>query len=262
MPTRALDLSLDLIARAHSEPVPDDPSALAVLSDAELRPGLDAIIAGREGRDLWVFAYGSLMWNPEFAVVERRIGTVRGFHRRFCLLQRRFRGTPERPGFVLALDRGGLCRGVAFRLPGMEIRETLMPVWRREMRGRGYVARWLPVATEAGTVSALTFLANRASDRYAGRLSDTEIAEKIPAPVGTRGRARNTCSGPWRPASASTPRPPPLESPGPGGRAAPGLHARGVSLRSRRASSPPRRDRPHARHRGCAAPGCRGRGRW
>jgi glutathione-specific gamma-glutamylcyclotransferase len=156
---RALDLSLDLIARAHSVPVPDDPSALDVLSDAELRPGLDAIVAGREGSDLWVFAYGSLMWNPEFAVAERRIGTVRGFHRRFCLLQRRFRGTPERPGFVLALDRGGLCRGVAFRLPGMETREALMPVWRREMRGRGYV----------------------------GRLSDAEIAEKIAVACGHKG---------------------------------------------------------------------------
>ena len=120
-PARTLDLSLDLIARAQSVPIPDDPSALEVLSDAELRPGLDAIVAGREGSDLWVFAYGSLMWNPEFPVAERRIGTVRGFHRRFCLLQRRFRGTPDRPGFVLALDRGGLCRGVAFRLPGMEI---------------------------------------------------------------------------------------------------------------------------------------------
>jgi glutathione-specific gamma-glutamylcyclotransferase len=162
---RTLDLSLDLIARAHSVPVPDDPSALDVLSDAELRPGLEAIVAGRGGSDLWVFAYGSLMWNPEFTVAERRIGTVRGFHRRFCLLQRRFRGTPERPGFVLAL----------------------MPVWRREMRGRGYVARWLPVATEAGTVSALTFLANRASDRYAGRLSDAEIAEKIAAACGHKG---------------------------------------------------------------------------
>ena len=184
---RPLALSLDLIARAHAVPVPDDPGALDVMTDAELRPGLEAIVAGREGRDLWVFAYGSLMWRPEFPVAERRIGTVRGFHRRFCLLQRRFRGTPERPGFMLALDRGGVCRGVAFRLAGAEIRAALMPVWRREMRGRGYVARWLPVATEAGPVSALTFLVNRASERYAGRLSDAEIAEKIAAASGHAG---------------------------------------------------------------------------
>ncbi|RZK97355.1 MAG: gamma-glutamylcyclotransferase [Methylobacterium sp.] len=130
--------------------IDDDESALQVMTDEELKPGLDAIIEQRGGAgDLWVFAYGSLMWRPEFAFAESRIGTVRGFHRRFCLLQRRFRGTPERPGFVLALDRGGSCRGVAFRLAGTNLRETLMPVWRREMRGRGYVARWLPVATEA-----------------------------------------------------------------------------------------------------------------
>ena len=125
------------------------------------------------------------MWRPEFPVAERRLGTVRGFHRRFCLLQRRFRGTPERPGFVLALDRGGLCRGVAFRLPGRDIREALMPVWRREMRGMGYVARWLPVQTESGPVSALTFLVNRASDRYTGRLTDAEIADALGISAGS-----------------------------------------------------------------------------
>ncbi len=88
---------------------------------------------------------------------------------------------------MLALDRGGLCRGVAFRLPDAEIREALMPLWRREMRGRGYVARWLPVQTEEGTVSALTFLANRANDRYAGRLPDTELAEMIATACGHMG---------------------------------------------------------------------------
>ena len=183
-----LDLSLDLIARAHAVPVPDDESALKLLTDEELRPGLERIVADRTGgEDLWVFAYGSLMWRPEFAYAESRLGTVRGFHRRFCLLQRRFRGTPERPGFVLALDRGGLCRGVAFRLAGADPHETLMPVWRREMRGMGYVARWLPVATEAGTVSALTFLVNRASDRYTGRLTDAELADRIALACGHLG---------------------------------------------------------------------------
>lgn len=185
MPKQPLALTLDLIARAHSVPVPDDAAALQVMTDEELVPGLEQIIESRgRGGDLWLFAYGSLMWRPEFVFSERRIGTVRGFHRRFCLLQRRFRGTPERPGFVLALDRGGLCRGVAFRLAGTDLRQTLMPVWRREMRGRGYVARWLPVATEAGPVSALTFLVNRASDRYSGRLTDAEIAGKIAAACG------------------------------------------------------------------------------
>ncbi|MGC5780662.1 gamma-glutamylcyclotransferase [Methylobacterium sp. NFXW15] len=187
MPATNLDLTLDLIRAAHACPIADDPSALTVMTDEELRPGLEEIVAGREGAALWVFAYGSLMWRPEFPVAERRLGTVRGFHRRFCLLQRRFRGTPERPGFVLALDRGGLCRGVAFRLPDAEIREALMPLWRREMRGRGYVARWLPVQTEEGTVSALTFLANRANDRYAGRLPDTELAEMIATACGHMG---------------------------------------------------------------------------
>ena len=188
MPRPALSLSLDLIARAHTETVADDPTAQLTLSDADLAPGLAAALAARarEG-DLWVFAYGSLLWRPEFAFSEARVGTVRGWHRRFCLLQRRFRGTPEAPGFVLALDRGGLCRGVAFRLLGTDPHATLMPVWRREMRGRGYEARWVPVETADGPVHALTFVVNRASDRYAGRLADAEIADRIAVACGGLG---------------------------------------------------------------------------
>ncbi len=69
---RPLDLTLDLIQAAHARPVPDDPSALTVMTDEELRPGLEAIVEGREGAALWVFAYGSLMWRPEFPVAEQR----------------------------------------------------------------------------------------------------------------------------------------------------------------------------------------------
>ncbi|MEA1834108.1 gamma-glutamylcyclotransferase [Methylobacterium durans] len=184
-----LALTLDLIARAHPEPVADDATALHLLTDDELRPGLASAVGGKPGPadEIWVFAYGSLMWQPEFAVAERRIGLVRGFHRRFCLLQRRFRGTVERPGFVLALDRGGTCKGVAFRLAGTDPMTTLMPVWRREMKGNGYASRWLPVETERGVVHALAFIVNRLGDRYVGRLSEPEIAEKIAAACGHLG---------------------------------------------------------------------------
>lgn len=189
MPSRPLALTLDLIARAHATPIADDASALRILDDEELTPGLTRIIAARSGPDeaLWVFGYGSLMWRPEFEVAEQRIGTVRGWHRRFCLLQRRFRGTPEHPGLVLALEPGGACKGVAFRLPAADPHVALMPVWRREMRGKGYEARWVEVATVQGPITALTFVANRASDRYTGRRDEASIAETIATGCGHMG---------------------------------------------------------------------------
>lgn len=189
MQHRPLALTLDLIARAHPTPVADDATALRLLTDDELAPGLDRMIARRSGAsdDLWVFGYGSLIWQPEFAVAEQRIGTVRGFHRRFCLLQRRFRGSPQRPGLVLALDRGGLCKGVAFRIDGGAARAALLPVWRREMRGNGYEGRWVTVETADGPIEALTFVVNRASDRYTGRLTEPEIADRIASGCGYLG---------------------------------------------------------------------------
>ena len=68
-------------------------------------------------RPLWLFAYGSLIWKPEIEHVEERIATVRGWHRSFCLKLTRWRGTQEQPGLMMGLDRGGACKGLAFRLP-------------------------------------------------------------------------------------------------------------------------------------------------
>ena len=85
-----------------------------------------AIAALREAAEpVWVFAYGSLMWNPEFEFAEARPGFLYGFHRSFCLYSRDYRGTPERPGLVLGLDRGGSCRGIVYRLPPDRIGEVL-----------------------------------------------------------------------------------------------------------------------------------------
>ena len=189
MPRPPIALTLDLISRAHTCSVADDESALTLLTDEELAPGLARAIAGRSdpAGALWVFGYGSLLWKPEFTIAEQRIATLRGYHRRFCLLQRRFRGSPERPGLVLALERGGSCKGVAFRLDGADPHVSLMPVWRREMKGKGYLPRWVEVASEQGPVRALTFLVNRASDRYTGRLAETDIAEIIATGCGHLG---------------------------------------------------------------------------
>ena len=129
----------------------------------------------------------ALIWNPEFAVAERRVARLDGWHRRFCLLQRRFRGSPRRPGLVLALEPGGACSGLAFRLEAGEAGALLMPVWRREMIGQGYRARWVNLRTQAGAVPALTFVVNRASDRYTGRRDEAEIADIIATGCGHLG---------------------------------------------------------------------------
>src|ERR1051326_4577135 len=77
---------------------------------------------------VWLFAYGSLMWNPDFAFAEARPGVLYGYHRSFCLYSRDYRGTPERPGLVLGLDRGGSCHGIAYRLPPDRVAESLDPI--------------------------------------------------------------------------------------------------------------------------------------
>jgi glutathione-specific gamma-glutamylcyclotransferase len=137
--------------------------------------------------DLWVFGYGSLMWNPGFRFLEATPALLRGYHRNFCIWSARYRGTPERPGLVLGLDRGGACRGIAFRIAHAEVDEVLATLWVREMSRLTYRPRVLPVAAPEHTVRALAFVADPAHPSYAGRLSEAEVAARIVHCRGARG---------------------------------------------------------------------------
>ena len=127
------------------------------------------------------------MWKPEFDAAEHRVAVIRGWHRRFCLWQWRFRGTRAKPGLMLALDRGGACKGVAYRIAGPGLTAKLTGVWRREMLGKGYVPAIVSAVTDAGPVKALTFVANRAGERYAGLIAEAEVAAYISQACGVNG---------------------------------------------------------------------------
>ncbi|MBV9151773.1 MAG: gamma-glutamylcyclotransferase [Alphaproteobacteria bacterium] len=139
----------------------------------------------------WLFAYGSLMWNPEMPFVERRSALLRGYHRSFCLYSRDYRGTPERPGLVLGLDRGGACRGIAYCLPPDTLGAALDQVWAREMAGEVYRMRPVTVTTPQGPLGAYAFVVRRDRPDYAGRLSLEDTAQIIAVAAGGRGTGRD-----------------------------------------------------------------------
>src|SRR5690348_75125 len=141
--------------------------------------------------DLWVFAYGSLMWRPGFDFIERIPARVMGAHRSLCVLSHRYRGTPERPGLVLGLDRGGSCRGIAYRLPPVGLGAAIDRVWAREMAGQVYDMRPVKIATPQGQVAAHAFTVRRNNPDYAGRLSPDAVARIIAAAAGGRGTGRD-----------------------------------------------------------------------
>lgn len=136
-----------------------------------------------------VFGYGSLMWRPGFDFLARQNGTVRGRHRRLCVYSWVHRGTRERPGLVLGLDRGGACRGVLFKVADEE-REAVTEYLRaREQVTNVYLERTLPVRCDDGsTVEALTYVVDRQHPQYAGALSLDETLSVVCGAVGQSGR--------------------------------------------------------------------------
>jgi len=141
---------------------------------------------------VWIFAYGSLIWDAEFSYAEAEPALLRGYHRSFCLYSYDYRGTPARPGLVLGLDRGGSCRGMAFCLPPNSLAEAIDRVWLREMSGRRvYEGRLLPVRTGHVTRKALAFTVLRDCPDYAGRLALDEAARMILGAIGRRGSCRD-----------------------------------------------------------------------
>jgi glutathione-specific gamma-glutamylcyclotransferase len=140
--------------------------------------------------EIWIFGYGSLMWDPGFAYGEAQPALLRGYHRRFCVYSRHYRGTPERPGLVLGLDRGGACRGVAFRVPAADVAPALHYLWEREMSAYTYRLKELPVRLDRGSIAAYAFVVDRGNPNYTGQLSLDDTARLILQGVGGRGSCR------------------------------------------------------------------------
>jgi cation transport protein ChaC len=137
--------------------------------------------------DLWVFTYGSLMWDPGFRHAAAEPALLRGYHRTFCIYSSRYRGTVTEPGLVLGLDPGGACKGIVYRIASADKAGALEALWQREMRRGVYRPKLVPVATPGGSRSALAFIANRVHTGYAGRMAIEDAARIIAACCGERG---------------------------------------------------------------------------
>ncbi|MBP0616445.1 gamma-glutamylcyclotransferase [Jiella mangrovi] len=175
----ALSLTPELVALTV-QPKPDlgfEPG-WTLLSEEEL----DALAARHDeeaGDDpVWIFAYGSLIWKPDFDAVDHRRATAYGWHRSFCLKMNRWRGSPEQPGLMMALESGGRCDGVIYRLRDEDRRAQLRRVLYREVRFHQTteMARWVTVRTDEGAMRALTFWAGPTGERVASGLPLEEVA--------------------------------------------------------------------------------------
>jgi cation transport protein ChaC len=159
-----------------------------LLSPQQLERSLQEALRRRPGRgDLWLFAYGSLVWNPQLRYRARHPALLRGWHRSFNLLSRMNRGTPEQPGLVLGLERGGTCRGLIYRIDRADAKQALRALWRREMLLDSYDPRWIRTESPVGAVHALAFVARRDRSGYVGRLPEARIVEILASARGIRG---------------------------------------------------------------------------
>lgn len=157
-----------------------------------------ATLAGRRGADLWVFAYGSLMWDPGFRFDALRRAHVPNYARRFILRDiYGGRGSPEAPGLMAALDHGPGCDGLLFRIPAEAVEEETMILWRREKIGPAYTAAFVTARHDGGAVEALTFVADHRAELIAPDLTREEQIRCLATGEGFLGSSldylRNVC---------------------------------------------------------------------
>ena len=142
--------------------------------------------------ELWVFGYGSLIWRPGFPYLERQTARLIGAHRALCVYSWVHRGTEARPGLVLGLDRGGTCRGIAFRVAPEEWDGVVAYLRGREQVTAVYEERVRPVRLADGTpASGLTYLVDRSHAQYAGKLDEETQFRLVAGAEGQSGANRD-----------------------------------------------------------------------
>ena len=178
----------DLESRRLQQLILQSDHRVNILSEDQLQESIrETLKQQRPDSDVWIFAYGSLIWNPIFNFVEQRVGTIYGWHRRFCLWVPRGRGTPDNPGLVLALDRGGSCRGIAYQIAAADVPSELLLLWRREMVVGCYIPHWVRVFDGTQTVEAIAFVINRQHRAYAGNIPEETTVNSIATASGELG---------------------------------------------------------------------------
>ena len=161
---------------------------LKIWSDEELLQSIETTLDRQSDRELWIFAYGSLIWNPLFNYSDRCCAVVEGWQRQFCLLAPVGRGTIDNPGLVLGLEPGDRCQGIAYRLRRDENLESeLLLLWRREMVVGSYIPTWIEAKTDTGTIEVLAFVVDTQHPVYVNNLSTEKIVESLATAEGSLG---------------------------------------------------------------------------
>lgn len=174
-----------------SEDMPPPPSGMrAATPDDHARTITHLLGPAGDHDEVWIFAYGSLIWKPACDFIEMRTGRIHGWHRAFCLgWNNRFRGSDAYPGLMLALDRGGACNGVLYRLPPGQVEQAMHKLLEREMGWlpSPFPPRWVNARSGDRTIRALTFCIDRHSGRYVSGLTIDAIADVLATATGSRG---------------------------------------------------------------------------
>ncbi|MEO3388580.1 gamma-glutamylcyclotransferase [Mesorhizobium sp. CAU 1741] len=179
VPARTMTLTAEHVALTmRPEPDLGPHPHWTLMSDEELDDLARRYDAECGDGPCWVFAYGSLIWKPDFDAIDHKRASAYGWHRSFCMKLDRWRGTPEQPGLMMALERGGRCDGVIYRLPDEDRVQQIRRVLFREIRFReiAHMVRWIPVHTETGKERVLVFWAGPTGDNIANRLPLDEVA--------------------------------------------------------------------------------------
>lgn len=177
---RKLSLTAELVALCHREVADPGPEAkYEYFVDADYAKAVERLLKERPEGPFWLFAYGSLIWKPEFPTEENLLGVAEGWHRSFCLRLEKYRGSPEQPGLMMALDKGGRCEGVLLRMSEPDLASQLDLLLQREIGSHEALesVRWIDVQSAQGLIRALVSYAHPAHlDYYVKALPLEEVA--------------------------------------------------------------------------------------